>query len=533
MISRDDVLRRQGELEELRRPEEATWREIARLFEPDERAIGAAHETPKDDPYADIFDASPLYAREAFAGGLFNQATNPTLQWIDFGWEDDGLKAWGPARAHIAAVSAIFWRSLGPAYSQFYTEAYPWFSQTASFGFASLYDEPDLATGTFLERVVPMGECFIDVDMWGRIDTQHRRFRLKGRQLMKRFPGLANIVETRDYTVIHAVVENPGFQPGKIGAAGKPWLSVYCSPEAKDLWRVEGYYEFPYHNIVWSRRPGRVWPRGPGHIARPDASMLQEMERTHLVGMQLRAEPPVATTEESALVAEDLQPGRVLYGAMSDQGKRLAEPLPLGDDIGLSMQHAEAKRAAVREAFQFSLMNLINRPQMTATEVLAFQEEKLRLMAPNLTRVQQALGSFATRRLKTLDRLGLLPPPPPDLAGRALTIEFVSPLAKAQKTATGQATLRWIGALAPFAQLDPTIFDAVDFDAVAEVTHESFGPPPQVLRPAEKIDEIRRGRAEAAAQQSGLEQAQVSASVFAEMAHAQQAQSRAQERRKA
>lgn len=529
MTDRAAILKRHDELVALRRPEERVWREIARVLAPDEAAIGDG-EKPRADPYQDIFDSSSLYALDSFAGGLFNQATNPTQDWFDLGYPDPDLKSWGPAREHVASVKRAVSASIAPGASLFYTEAYPWFSNTGAFGLSALYDEPDFNRGVFVERAIPVGECYIDVDAWGRVDTVHRAFRLRGRQARKRFGDFANCRDEAEYVFIHAVAPNENHQPGALGPRGMAWASVYVSPDVKDLIRIGGYQEMPYAVIQWARRPGRVYPRGPGHLARPDAAMLQEMERSHLVGMQFRAEPPILTTEEAALTAADIRPNEVLYGAMSDQGKPLAQALNLGEDMGLSLQHAQAKREAIREAFLFSLMNLVNRPQMTATEVMAFQEERLRLMAPNLVRVQEALSSFIARRVRQLDRLGLLPEPPPDLKGRGLAIEFVSPLAKAQKAATGRATLQWVGSLAQYQQLAPDALDAIDFDAVAQVTHDAFGPPPSVIRAPDKIEALRQSRAQQAAQQQQLEAAQTMAGVYADVSHAQQAQTRAQQR---
>ena len=531
-MDREFVLKRHDELVAIRRPEEPIWREIARVIQPDERAIGDGA-MPKADPYEDIFDSSPLYANETFAGGMFSQATNPTTDWFDLGFEDPELKAWGPARDYIGAMKAQVVASLSPMRSSFYVEAYPWFANVGAFGLSALYDEPDFARGSFVERVIPLSETYIDVDAWGRVDTFNRAFTLRGRQVAQKFGSLPNIDERRDYRFIHHVGPNPDFdgRPGRLGLKAMPWISVNVSPDIKDFITIKGYYEFPYHVISWSRRPGRVYPRGPGHLARPDASMLQEMERSHLVGMQFRAEPPLMTTEEAAITASDIRPNAVLYGAMNDQGKQLVQPLSLGEDLAASQQHAELKRQSIRDAFMFSLMNLVNRPQMTATEVMAFQEERLRLMAPNLVRVQTALASFIGRRIRMLERLGMMPEPPADLVGSKVQVEFVSPLAKAQKSATGRATMQWVNSVAQIAQFQPEALDAIDVDAVNQVTHDAFGPPPSVIRSQEKIDEIRQARAQQAMQAQQLAAAEQAAGIYAEVSHANQASTKAQERK--
>jgi len=282
----------------------------------------------------------------------------------------------------------------------------------------------------------------------------------------------------------------------------------------------------------WTRRPGRAYPIGPGHLATPDASMLQEMERSHIVAAQYAAEPPLMVNDETTLTAADLSPNAFLFGTMNPDGKALLEHLSRGNDVRLSMAQSEQRRNSVREAFYFGLMQLVNRPQMTATEFLGFQEEKLRLMGPNLVRVQTyGLSPFIARRFQMLWRAGQIPPPPPEVRGQPLAIEYVSPLAKAMKAGQGRATLQWIGAVGQMAQFDPTALDNIDVDATAAALHDAFGPPPEVLRNPDQVQALRQARAGQQQQQQMLDQTGQAVAIAAEAAHASQAMTLAGQRK--
>lgn len=525
MLDHHTVLARQEELEAERRLEEAEWDDIARLMRPDQVGLSAGDNKRKPG-YDDLFDGTPLYALEAFSGGMFTQATNPMDQWFGLSTGDPELDKWGSARRWLASTTARLTASLSPAVSCFYAEAPAWFWDVGTFGFSVMHTEEDVGNERIVDRVLPIGQCYLDVDAFGMVDTLHRKFLLKGRQVRQMFADAppADIDDKRSYLIVHGVSRNPDFRPRQLGPNGKRYLSVYCSPDIKDWQRTGGYDEFPFFVPQWNRRPGRAYPTGPGHLAKPDAAMLQEMERSHIVAAQYAAEPPVLVNDESVLTAADIAPNALLYGTMSDQGKKLMDHLSRGNDVRLSMQQSEQRRSAIREAFFFGLMQLVNRPQMTATEFLGFQEEKLRLMGPNLVRLQTyGLSPFIARRYKILARAGQIDPLPTELQGRMLSIEYVSPLAKAMKAGLGRATMQWLQAVAQMAQIDPTAMDNVDLDGSAAVLHDAYGAAPQALRDAKAVAELRQARQGQMAQQQALDQTGQAVSIAAEAAHAAQA----------
>jgi hypothetical protein len=384
-----------------------------------------------------------------------------------------------------------------------------------------------------MDRAIPLGESYIDLDGYGRLGTFHRQFTLTPRQIVQRFGPVDKIDETKtgDITIIHAVTKNPDYQPGRIGLKGKLYSSVYCAPDVKDLHRVGGYYEMPYFVATWNERSGKVYPTGPGHIARADMRTLQEMERTHLVAGQFAAEPPLALNQDSEIVREDVTPGAMLYGAWGENGKPMYGVINRGQSLQLSMQQSQQRREAIREAFYFSLMQLASRPQMTASEFLGFKEENLRRLGPHLLKLQiNGLTPLLARRYQMLQRAGQLPPPPPEIQGQKISVEYVSPLAKAQKLAEGRAVLQWIGAVGQLGQLDPQVMDNVDTDAAAIVLHDAFGPPLAVRRAEDQIDALRKARGKRGAQSEQLQNMAQQAQIYADVSHAEQAKTLAKQR---
>jgi hypothetical protein len=103
-------------------------------------------------------------------------------------------------------------------------------------------------------------------------------------------------------------------------------------------------------------------------------------------------------------------------------------------------------RQRINQAFYADLFLMISNDQrrmpVTAREIAERHEEKLLMLGPVLERLHDEMLSpliditFAKHR-----EAGILPPPPPELQGQDLKIEFVSTLAQAQK-AVGLGSLR-------------------------------------------------------------------------------------------
>ena len=529
MISQQAILARHDELKARRQPVERQWREIAQLMCPEQEDMftGSTRHNPN---YDELYDATVLQAAEAFSGGIYGQMTNPANNWFQFGLEDEDLAKWYPVKTWLWRQSGKAFGTFSVSRSKFYSEAPGWFGDLGIFGMGTLYSEEIVGQGRFLDRAIPLGESFIDVDAEGEIHTFHRAFKLTGRQAKAKFrelDGLANINDRTAYDIIHAVFPNPAYDERQVlSVAGKPFLSVYLSPQIKAFMRVGGYRRMPYHTIMWKRRPGRVYPVGPGHIARPEAAMLNEMERTHLVAAQRAADPTILAHDEDTFSPADYYPGNVIYGQVNDRGQPLAQPLNTGSNLQLSLDMSKERRDAIRQAFYFSVMQLVNRPQMTATEFLGFQEEYLRQMGPNLGRIQsQGLAPLIARRYDILAAAGQIDPPPAELENDPLKIQYTSPLATMQKAAEARATIQYVMGVRQVADAtqDYGVMDNVDGDAAAAILHEAMGPPPALRRDPAEVDKLRQRRAQLAAQREQLAQEGQAAEIAATNAHAAQA----------
>jgi hypothetical protein len=178
----------------------------------------------------------------------------------------------------------------------------------------------------------------------------------------------------------------------------------------------------------------------------------------------------------------------------------------------------EQRRNAIRQAFYVDQLLMSQGPAMTATEVLQRNEEKMRLLGPVLGRLQsELLQPLISRSFALLLRNGLLPAAPEQLQGQDIDIEYVSPLAKAQKLTDLQSMLRGFEVMMQVAEIAP-VMDYLDSDKLVQYLVEVTGIPARVIRSDEEVARIRRQQQQAQAQQAQMEQQMMNAEAAGQVA---------------
>ena len=104
---------------------------------------------------------------------------------------------------------------------------------------------------------------------------------------------------------------------------------------------------------------------------------------------------------------------------------------------------------------------------------------------------------------------GIVPPPPPELAGQDLNVELISMLAQAQRAIATNGVDRFVGALGQVAQFKPDVLDKLNSDYWADSYSDMLGVDPELVLSDDQVAVIRQQRAQAqqqAQQQQALEQ---------------------------
>jgi hypothetical protein len=129
----------------------------------------------------------------------------------------------------------------------------------------------------------------------------------------------------------------------------------------------------------------------------------------------------------------------------------------------------------------------------------------MRLLGPVLGRLQsELLKPLIDRAFALILRKNLFKQAPDFLSGRDIEIEYVSPLAKAQKSTELQSIMRAIEIMGSLSNVAP-VFDHINMDKLVRHLADIVGVPQKILKPQA---ELNAEREQAQAQQQQMQQMQ-------------------------
>jgi hypothetical protein len=125
----------------------------------------------------------------------------------------------------------------------------------------------------------------------------------------------------------------------------------------------------------------------------------------------------------------------------------------------------------------------------------------LQILGPVLERLEnELLNPLISRTFAIMFRAGLFPPPPPEIAGIELKIQYISVLAQAQKMASISAIDQWAIGVMNEAQINPESLDIINFDIKNSEKADMLGVPAKIVNTPDAILARRQARAQAQAE---------------------------------
>lgn len=496
-----------------------TWREIAENMRPralrDKRS-DANRGTKK---HQKIINFTPLEAVRTLASGMMAGITSPSRPWFRLTLraapellEQPDVKQW------LVEVEKRIRETL--AKSNVYKGLHLVYLDLGPFGTSALLldedDEDDVRAYVF-----PIGSYRLATGPRGDVEALTREFSPTVDQLAKMFGKDALSASTRRLVdekrfdqrvdVVHAILPNEDYSEGKLGAAGKRWLSCWwekSSTEADRFLRISGYEEFPVMAPRWEVTGEDVYGAGPGYAALGDCKALQLTERRAAQAADKHISPPMSAPASASTTPISLLPGEVNYvdGLGAGQALRPAvQPDPRAIEVLAGDRRELEKR--IRKAFFADLWLLLSESEgtMTAREVSERREEKLLQLGTVLEALQdELLDPLITRVFNILLRRGRFPPVPKVLQGLELSIEYVSIMAQAQKLLSTTGLERYAAFAGNLAQLKPDVLDKVDMDQLVDEYADALGIPPSTVRADADVQRLRSQRAAQQQQQQQL-----------------------------
>ena len=489
---------------------ETHWQEVADYMLP--RKADITKKRARGDKRMErIFDSSPLQALELLASSLHGMMTNPSTPWFTLRFKkledsnDDEAKLW------LEEATEIMYTAFNR--SNFQQEIFELYHDLITFGTAAMFieeDEDDLVR--FSTRHID--EVYVAENKKGTIDTIYRKFHMTARALVQKFGDkvsedirtLATKNPYEEIDIIHVVYPRDEFNPKKKDKANMPFESIYFEYKGGNELSVSGFKEFPFVVPRYLKASNEVYGRSPAMTALPDVKMLNEMCKVTIKAAQKQVDPPLLVPDDGFLLPVRTVPGGLNFYRSGTRDR--IEPLNIGANNPLGLNMEEQRRNAIREVFYVNQLQLQQGPQMTATEVIQRNEEKMRLLGPVLGRLQsELLRPLIDRTFNILLRNNQFPQAPESLSGVNIDIEYVSPLAKAQKSTELQSIMRGIEILGSLANAAP-VFDYINFDNLVKHVADIVGMPQKLLKSQGEVTAMRDQQQQQQQEQAQMQQAQ-------------------------
>jgi hypothetical protein len=488
---------------------ESHWQEVADLMLPRKAEI-TKERARGDKRHTQIFDATAVHALELLAASLHGMLTSSANRWFSLRFKEIQLNESDEAKEWLEDSTQRMYDVISK--SNFQQEIFECYHDLIAFGTSCLMIEEDQEDVlNFSARHIK--EIYIQENKKGYVDTLYRRFKMPAQAAVSKFgfenvsrdiQNIANKNPFDDIDLVHVVRPRAEYDPKKKDKKNMPYQSVYFEYGSGHIISIGGFLEHPYVIPRYLKASTEQYGRSPGMNALPDVKVLNKMVENSLKAAAKQIDPPLLIPDDGMLAPIRMSPGSINYYRSGSRDR--IEPLNINANTSITINNENQRRDAINKMFHIDQLVVTENRNMTATEVIQRQEEKMRILGPVLGRLQsELLAPLITRVFNILLRNGLFMQSPDILQQQELKIEFVSPMALAQRGQELQSLMRGLEIFGSLAQTMP-VMDYIDENGLVKQIISILGLPAKVIKSDAEVEQIRSDRAEQEAQQMEMQQ---------------------------
>jgi len=336
---------------------------------------------------------------------------------------------------------------------------------------------------------------------------------------------------TREIIVAHAI--EPNDNPDKFGVpAHFKFREAYwewggsTSPQGgvnynPGFLRKRGFNEAPNICVRWDLVSNDAYGRSPGMDALPDIKQLQQEVRRKAQAIDKTVNPPMVADVQLKNQPASLLPGGTTYVAgMMQTGNAGFAPVYGNWKPGIAeiSEDLNEIRQRIKTIFFNDLFQVISqfqtRSNVSATEIDARRSEAMVMLGPVLERIQyELLDPIIERTFAVMVRARVLPPPPPEIAGQNIDIEYISMLLTAQLASATSGIERTLQLAGGLIGADPGVMDNLDLDFAIAKYSTLMNNDPRLIRSPDELKAIRQQRQQQAQAAQQAQQAEKAATM--------------------
>jgi len=479
-----------------------------------------------------ILDSTGTLAARNLAAGMFSGTCSPTRKWVGLHAGHLDSTQTSPVSLWLAECERLMYLIF--AESNFYTAMAIFMFDLVVFGTAVLliYEDFD----NVINCINPcFGEYYVDIDGKYRPVIFYREFTYTISQTVDEFgwENCSSMIQqfydrrdgaglTREVIIAHAI--EPNTDPEKYGIPKHfkyretywEWggaTNPQSGTSSRGFLRKRGFNERAAIIGRWDLVGNDPYGRSVGMDALPDIKQLQQETRRKAQGIDKGINPPLVADVQLKNQPASLLPGGItfLQGMMStgNDGMKPAygnwKP-----DIASITADLEEVRKRIRDTFFNNLFNVASqfetRSNITAVEWDMRKAESLIMLGPVFQRLyNEVFTPIVDRVWGIMVRANILPPPPPEVAGKNIDVKFSSLLEISQNAAQAGSIERMFQITGQLAGIDAAAVDNLDIDMALDIYSSLLNNSPRIIRSPAQLTAIRQARQQ---QQQAAQQTQ-------------------------
>lgn len=472
-----------------------------------------------------IIDGTPTHAVRTLAAGMMSGATSPARVWFRLRMKQAELNEDPAVQAWLSAANEIMLAWI--ADSNWYHQIHQAYEQMAVCGTSVILLLPDDET-VFHAYGATVGMTYLATDAKNRVNTCYREFQMTVAQVVREFGYESCTEETKtlfdeeqfetEVHVVHAIEPNDDrYVEGSALKHQRRFRSTYFEYGKTEkenggvgpqFLRDGGFDEFPVLAFRWNVSGDDVYGNSPGMECLGDAIQLQHEQERKSENIDMQTRPPLQVPPSLKHSEVDGEPnGRTTVpNAGREAGIRtLFESRTDLNGLREDIREVQARIQRTMFVDMFLMLQQIDKT-MTAREAIQRNEEKLLMLGPMLERLfDDGLKPAIDLIFFYLTEAQMFPPAPESLVNAELDVQFVSPLAQAQRGIGINTIDRFLQTIGAVSGMKPNVLDVLDEDETMRIYADALGIDPDILKDPEVIAQVREARAK---QQAAMEQAE-------------------------
>lgn len=469
-----------------------------------------------------IIDSTGTMAARTLRAGMMSGVTSPARRWFKLATPDPDLNKFPKVKNWLYDVAEIM--NMSFLRSNLYQTKPIVYGDIGTFG-TGAYSVEENFDSVLHTQSFPIGSYRIAKDYLGRVNVFSREFRMTISQLVEEFGQLdkhgrpewgnfsdyiKNQYEQGMYQtwvdVCHIIKPNDEFDPNRLADSRYKKFSScyyergsstsqagnYITADNDTYLSEKGFDYFPILVPRWEVTGEDVYGTDcPGITTIGDIKQLQWGEKRIAQAIDTLIKPPMKAPTSLRTVKASILPGDITY---QDEREGQAGFKPIYQ-IDPKIQEMEMKQEQVRKRVKtgyyedlFLMMANSDRRDITAREIDERHEEKLLALGPVMEQINQDdLDPLIDIAFTLHLQQRLLPPPPEELRGLKLSVEYISIMAQAQK-------MIGIGSLERFAHFSgqmigpfPASAKKTNANKIIEMYGDMVSLPPGIVRSDEEV----------------------------------------------